>query len=82
MRIGLSELVLFVYTLGVLFTGTWAADSTLPELTPFRLTVLFVLAIVWTAYSSVTVIPRIVDIETEDEDEEDDEVGPMETAQN
>lgn len=71
MDIGMTEAVVFVYTLGVLFTGLWVADPTWPALTPVRIALLFVVSLVWTVYFSWTVKSRIVDLETEDDDEEE-----------
>ena len=73
----LSYAVALVYTLGVLVTGMWVADPTLPRITPLRILALATVAVGWTVYFGWTVGPRIVDLETEDEDnDEKDELDP------
>jgi len=71
MDIGLTEVVAFVYTLGVLVSGMWVAAPGVPPLTPYNVGLVAVLAIGWTAYFSWTVGPRIVEMETEPEGDEE-----------
>jgi len=68
----LSYVVALVYTLGVLVTGMWVAHPTFPRITLLRVLVLGTVAVGWTAYFGWTVGPRIIDLETEDEEEEDE----------
>lgn len=72
MDIGLTEVVAFVYTLGVLVTGMWVVGVGLPPLTPWNVGLVVFLTLAWTVYFSWTIAPRIVDLETEDEADEEE----------
>ena len=65
-------LVVFVYTLGVLVTGLWVAVPSWPALNPFQICLLGALGILWTVYFDRVVVPRIINLETEDEEDEEE----------
>jgi len=65
----LTLAVVLVYTLGVLVTGLWVANPSWPSLTPVQIGLLAVVGLLWTVYFDRTIVPRIVDLETEDDEE-------------
>ena len=82
MKVGMTEAVAFVYTLGVLVTGLWVLSPETQLMTPLRVGLIVGITVAWTAYFSWTIVPRIIDLETEDdededEDEEDEDSGPV-----
>lgn len=73
MKIGMTETVAFVYTLGVLVTGLWVLAPDTELMTPLRVGLIVAITAGWTAYFSWTVVPRIIDLETEDDEDDEDE---------
>ncbi len=67
----MTLVVVFTYTVGVLVTGLWVPDMSLPALSPLQIGIVAVLAVLWTAYFGWTVVPRILNLETEDDERGD-----------
>ncbi|MEF8852385.1 MAG: hypothetical protein V5A28_08200 [Haloarculaceae archaeon] len=81
----MTPVVVFVYTLAVLVTGLWVSDPTWPALNPVQVGMVAVLGLLWTVYFDRVMVPRIIDLETEDDEEETgeraDKQSPTETEQ-
>lgn len=67
--IGMSEVVGFIYTLGVLVTGMWASTAGLPPVTPYNVAIVLLLGVGWTVYFSWSVVPKLIEIHAESGDE-------------
>lgn len=66
MDLGLSDVVVFVYTAAVLLTGAWLSSWGALDVTPTLVGVLGAAAVAWTAYFRWSVSPKLAKLADED----------------
>jgi hypothetical protein len=79
--IEMADVVVFVYTLGVMVTGLFVGTGGNPTITPINGAAGLLVALLWTVYFEWRVAPRVFDWELREErDDESDESVSDDTA--
>ena len=73
--IEMADVVVFVYTLGVMITGLFVGTGGDPTITPINGAAGLLVAVLWTLYFEWRVAPRVFDWELREEEDEEAEVS-------